>query len=131
MNLCEVFMKKLIALGMIATSLSFADITTPQNEVETENVKNSCGYVSLGLGPFPIPLPLIGIGGRFQNGHHGADISLQGITFGRGFTVLKENVDYLYYFKPKLASQFYMGYGVSMTETISHKRCHTFLSPQI
>src|SRR6516162_5913296 len=106
-------MKKLIALGLFITSLAFAD-APDQPEIET--VKSSHAYVSLGLGPFPIPMPIFGIGGRFQNGHHGADISLQGISFGSGFTVLKENVDYLHYFKPKLASQFYMGCGLSVTE---------------
>jgi hypothetical protein len=126
-------MKKLIAIGLLTTSLAFAD-SAPQTELTISNsepVKNSCGYVSLGLGPFPIPMPIFGIGGRFQSGHHGADISLQGISFGSGFTVLKENIDYLYYFKPKLSSQFYIGGGISATEVISHKNCQSYLSPQI
>jgi hypothetical protein len=121
-------MKKLMTLGLLATTLAFAD-SAPA--AEAEPVKASHPYISLGLGPFPIPMPLFGVGGRFQSGHHGADISLQGITFGRGFSVLKENVDYLYYFKPKLASQFYMGAGLSVTEVFSSRHCHSYLSPQI
>jgi len=122
-------MKKILAFGLLSTSLIFAD-AIPETYNETPAVTSNKAYVSLGLGPFPIPMPLFGIGGRFQNGHHGADISIQGVSFGRGFSVLKENVDYLYYFKPKLASQFYMGAGLSFTEVFSRKRCQSYLSPQ-
>ncbi len=132
-------MKKLIAIGLLTTTLAFADAgasteaeTTKQAAVtETEAVKASHAYLSLGLGPFPIPLPLFAVGGRFQNGHHGADISLQGISFGSNLTILKENIDYVHYFKPRIASQFYMGIGASVTEVISHKKCNTLLSPQV
>ncbi len=114
-------MKKLIIAGLLATSFACA---------EEEPVKSSSAYVSLGLGPFPVPMPLFGIGGRFQEGHHGADISLQGVSFGRGFSILKENVDYLYYFKPNLESQFYAGFGASATEIFSNRKCESYLSPQ-
>jgi hypothetical protein len=138
-------MKKLMALGLLATTLAFADAgDAPLNEVasmmqassamaqnETEAVKATYGYVNLGLGPFPIPLPIFGVGGRFQNGHHGFDGSLQFISFGSGFTLLKENFDYLYFFKPNLASQFYVGGGASVTEVISRGRVQAYLSPQV
>src|SRR5579864_2213466 len=107
-------MKKLMTLGLLATSFVFAGkrsettslMKAPTFEVEAAPVTASYGYVSLGLGPFPIPLPLIGVGGRYQNGHHGFDGSIQFISFGRSFTLAKENIDYLYYFKPNHASQF-------------------------
>ena len=115
-------MKKLIIVGLLAASFACAD---------EEPVKNSTAYVSLGLGPFPIPMPLFGVGGRFQDGHHGADVSLQGVSFGSSFSVLKENVDYLYYFKPNLASQFYAGFGASATEFFGGRKCESFLFPPI
>lgn len=143
-------MKKLMALGILASSFAFADqpseVTSimkapavaeidcqKQDVLQTEAapVKASYGYVSLGLGPFPIPMPLFGVGGRFQNGHHGFDGSIQFISFGRGFTLAKENLDYLYYFKPDLASQFYVGGGVSFTEIWSHRHFQAYLSPQL
>ncbi|MBS0648376.1 MAG: hypothetical protein JSS10_04020 [Verrucomicrobia bacterium] len=130
-------MKKLMTLGLLASSLAFAD-EAPNTETmlavpadETESVKASYGYVSLGLGPFPIPLPLMGVGGRYQNGHHGFDGSLQFFTSGKVFTIAKENFDYLYYFKPNLDSQFYAGGGIGVTEVISDGRLQAFLSPQV
>ena len=131
-------MKKLMTLGLLASSLAFADEASNTETmmavpaaVETEPVKASYGYVSLGLGPFPIPMPLLGIGGRYQNGHHGFDGSLQFFTLGNSFTIAKENLDYLYYFKPNLASQFYVGGGIGITEAISRGRVQAFLSPQV
>ena len=57
-------------------------------EVEAAPVVASFGYVSFGLGlePLPYTLPLFGVGGRYQNGHHGFDGSIQFISFGRGLT---------------------------------------------
>lgn len=128
-----------MTLGLLATSFVFADqgseitsiMKAPDFEVEAAPVTASYGYVSLGLGPFPIPLPLIGVGGRYQNGHHGFDGSIQFISFGRHFTLAKENLNYLHYFKPNLASQFYAGGGVGITEVLSGGRMQVFLSPQV
>lgn len=103
----------------------------PAVEVEDAPVKASYGYVSLGLGPFPIPFPLIGVGGRYQNGHHGFDGSVQFISFGRDFTIAKENLNYLYYVKPNLASQFYFGGGIGITEVWSWRHMQALLSPQV
>ena len=116
-----------MTLGLLASSFVFAD-EAPQQEIAP--VEASYGYVSLGLGPFPIPAPLLGIGGRYQKGHNGVDGSLQFFTVGSGFTIVKENIDYLYYFKPNLASQFYVGGGIGLTETISHRKFNAFVSPQ-
>lgn len=123
-------MKKLLTLGILATSFLVADEKAPEIETPKETIEAGYGYMSLGLGPFPIPMPLLGLGGRYQNGHNGIDGSLQFISFGAGFTLLKENIDYLYYFKPNLKSQFYAGAGVSATEIFSHGKVHTSLSPQ-
>jgi hypothetical protein len=127
-------MKKIALLGLLATTTAFADMATPKEQSSpiAADVKSQYAYLSLGLGPFPLPMPLFGVGGRFQNNHHGADISLQGISFGRNFTALRENVDYLYYFKPKPASQFYVGGGLSVTAVISkHGKWSASLSPQL
>jgi len=121
-------MKKIWVLGLLATSLAFAD-ETPAATVQ-EDVISSKGYVSLGLGPFPLPLPLFGIGGRYQNNHHGFDGSVQFISFGKDFTLARENFDYLYFFKPDLKSQFYVGGGAAVTEFFSDGRMRAFLSPQ-
>ena len=143
-------MKKLMALGILASSFAFAsqpsEVTSMMHapavaeidceqqdvlQIEVAPVKASYGYVSLGLGPFPIPMPLLGVGGRWQNGHNGFDASIQFISFGRGLTLAKENIDYLYYFKPNLASQFYVGGGLGFTEVWSHRHMQAFLSPQL
>lgn len=127
-----------MALGLLITSSIFADVestaevTIPEETQTTKSVSGQNGYVTLGLGPFPIPMPIFGIGGRFQSNHHGVDFSLQFVSFGSEFTLLKENLDYLYYFKPKIASQFYMGFGLSATEIISRRgKCNSYLSPQV
>lgn len=128
-----------MTLGLLASSFIFADegsevasmMKAPVSEVEAAPGVASYGYVSLGLGPFPLPMPLFGIGGRYQNGHHGFDGSIQFISFGRSFTLTKENLDYLYYFKPNLASQFYVGGGVGITEFWSEGHMRAFLSPQV
>jgi hypothetical protein len=132
-------MKKLMTLGLLASSFAFADggsevvsmMKAPVAEVEAAPVVASYGYVSLGLGPFPLPMPLFGIGGRYQNGHHGFDGSIQFISFGRSFTITKENLDYLYYFKPNLASQVYVGGGIGITEVWSRGHMQALLSPQV
>lgn len=134
-------MKKLMTLGLLASSFVFADegsevvsiMKAPvvADEVEAAPVKASFGYVSLGLGPFPLPLPLLGVGGRYQNGHHGFDGSIQFISFGSGFTLVKENFDYIHYFKPNLASQFYVGGGVAFTEVWCRGHMQALLSPQV
>ncbi len=134
-------MKKLMILGLLASSFAFADegseivsmMKAPvvDCEVEAAPVVASFGYVSFGLGPFTLPLPSFGIGGRYQNGHHGFDGSIQFISFGKGFESTKENLDYLYYFKPNLDSQFYVGGGVGITEIWSRGHIQVLLSPQV
>jgi len=133
-------MKKLLTLGLLATSFVLADegsevvsiMKTPEMVKEAAPVEASYGYVSLGLGlgSFPTLLPVFGVGGRFQNGHHGFDGSIQFGSLGRFFTVAKENFNYLYYFKPNLASQFYVGGGVAFTELWEHSHMGVLLSPQ-
>jgi len=123
-------MKKLMALGILTSSFAFADqpseITSIMQvpaveqedceeqdvlQIEVIPVKAAYGYVSLGLMAFPYPVPLVGVGGRYQKGHHGVDGSIQFMTNGRQ-TLTKGNINYLYYFKPNLASQFYLGGGL-------------------
>jgi hypothetical protein len=136
----EVKMKKLMTLGVLAIACTYADEipTTENNQPEAKvapsTVEASHGYLSLGLGPFPIPMPIFGIGGRFQKGHHGFDVSVQATTV-ISLTVVKENFLYLHYFKPNLASQFYVGGGFGITEIFqkfksSHQRTPILASPQ-
>lgn len=47
-----------------------------------------------------------------QNGHHGADVSLQATSLGC-WTLVKTNALYLHYFKPSYTSEFYAGGGVT------------------
>jgi hypothetical protein len=133
-------MKKLMTLGLLASSFVFAD--EPSQTVasimqapgvapaEIQPIEANYGYVSIGLGPFPIPAPLLGIGGRLQRGHHGFDGSLQFFTWGKEFTIIKENFNYLYYFKPNLASQFYVGGGIGFTELV-RRHFDAYVSPQV
>jgi len=131
-------MKKLMTLGLLATSFVLADegsevvslMKAPEIEKEAAPVKASYGYVNLGIGPLPLPMPIFGVGGRFQNGHHGFDGSLQFGTLGRYFTFAKENFNYLYYFNPNLASQFYVGGGIAFTEFWERSHMDVLLSPQ-
>ncbi len=114
-------MKKLMTLGLLASSFAFADegsevvsiMKAPIVDCEVPVVEASYGYLCVGLGPLPIPAPLVGVGGRFQNGHNGFDGSLQvsSILF---FSMAKASMNYLYYFNPNLDSQYYMGAGLGM-----------------
>jgi hypothetical protein len=116
-------MKKLMTLGLLATSFVFAEkgseitsmMKAPAFEVEAAPVVASYGYYCVGIGP--LPAPLVGVGGRYQNGHHGFDGSLQVSTLLLISTV-KANANYLYYFYPNLDSQWYMGAGLSWMKVI-------------
>lgn len=129
-----------MTIGLLASSFVFADEASQEvasimqapalAQTESQPVEASYGYISLGLGPFPIPAPLLGIGGRYQKGHHGFDGSLQFFTLGKYFTIAKENFNFLYYFKPNLASQFYVGGGIGFTEIFEH-HFDAYVSPQL
>ncbi len=84
------------------------------NDAKTATeIHDRSGYVDLGLGPFPLPLPVFGVGYREQWNHHGLDTHLQLATVVHA-TVLKGSMHYLYYLKPNLASQTYVGGGASV-----------------
>lgn len=128
-------MKKMVFLGLVTTISLFADegsevvsiMQVPQAPINVceedqsisvepviiEPIKTSYGYFCVGIGPIPLPAPLVGIGGRSQKGHHGFDCSLQ-ISSLILISTAKMNLNYLYYFKPNLDSQFYMGAGLSL-----------------
>ena len=100
-------MKKAIALviGMFLT------LTEPLLATEEQTpVTNQYGYLNLGLGPAPLPIPQFGGGYRFQNGSHGFDANVQLSTVVQ-WTGVKVGLDYLYYLKPDLQKQFYVGVG--------------------
>jgi hypothetical protein len=116
-------MKKLITLGLLATSFAFGDegsevasmMKAPVSDFEVPVVKASYGYYCVGIGPFPAPL--VGVGGRYQNGHHGFDGSLQ-VSSLLLISTAKVTANYLYYFKPTLDSQWYIGAGLSWMNVI-------------
>lgn len=94
-------------------------------------IHDRSGYVDLGLGPFPLPLPVFGVGYREQWNHHGLDNHLQVATIVQA-TVLKGSTHYLYYFKPNLASQFYVGGGASVGGLfVKHGRDKFIVSPDL
>lgn len=98
-----------------------------------EEVINSTNYFSIGVGPLPVLLPNFGLGHRYQNNHHGFDVSLSGTTIVI-FSQVKASALYDYYFKPNLNSQFYMGAGLGMggifgNRDVCHEKCF-FVSPE-
>lgn len=145
-------MKKIMTLGILASSFACADqpsevtsiLQAPavaesdckQKEVEQIEaipVKASYKYVNFGVGTLPFPAPVLGLGVRGQRGHHGFDASVQISSIGIS-TTIKENIDYLYYFKPNLASQYYLGGGFGFSQyviLIEGGKQEMLLSPQI
>lgn len=134
-------MKKLIALGLLASSFAFADegsevvslMKAPVADCEAPVVEASYGYYCVGIGPLPFPAPLVGVGGRYQNGHHGFDGSLQGSSLIM-INIIKANANYLYYFNPNLDSQWYIGAGVGLTKPFSpmwRDKNSVYVSPQL
>lgn len=113
---------------MLASISAFADAKT-ETVTEPENIRSSYGYLGLGLDPAPIPLPIFSGGWRMQSGHNGLDLSLDLMTLG-SITGVQENIAYLHYFKPNLASQFYVGGGIGITEVFSRYRPVAYTAPQ-
>ena len=101
-------MKTKFLCALLLTSFGFAQ--EPVIE-EKKEIAQNFGYMSLGLGPLPIPLPVFGLGYQAQVNRHGVDVSLQALTVVVT-TQVKANLLYHHYFKPSLASQFYVGGGV-------------------
>ena len=96
---------------------------------QPEVVHDRSGYVDLGVGPLPFLVPVFGIGCREQWGHHGLDSQAQVATIIEA-TSVRGTTRYLYYFKPNLASQFYVGGGVSVGGLIAkHGKSKSLLSP--
>jgi hypothetical protein len=134
-------MKKLMTLGLLASSFVFADegsevvsiMKAPIADCEAPVVEASYGYYCAGLGPLPLPAPLVGVGRRYQNGHHGFDGSLQVSSFFLLVNMAKINANYLYYFNPNLKSQFYLGAGVGLAGVamLSNDPKRLYLSPQL
>lgn len=106
----EIHMKKTLLtalLGAFATTATFA------NEPAQQDVTQSMGYVSIGVGPLPIPLPVFAGGYRFQDNHWGADFPLQVISVGSYATHVQASAIAHYYPKPNAASQMYVGAGIA------------------
>lgn len=97
------------------------------------SLRKSYNYFEVGFGPFPLPIPAFALGHRFQQNHHGQDISLYVSTIV-AITQVKLDALYHYYPKPNLRSQFYLGGGLGVSglfATDSHADNHLIcLSPE-
>jgi hypothetical protein len=105
------------------------NIEAPAINPSTAPVEQTIGYATLGVGPLPLPLPTFGLGLRTQTNHHGFDLSLQAATLVE-ITQLKASALYQHYFKPNLASQFYVGGGIG-TSVLFFDDTFFLLSPEL
>jgi hypothetical protein len=71
--------------------------------------KEAFPYVDLGLGPL-VPAPTIGVGYRLQSEKQGFDLAAR-LSTVVVWNVFKLSALYLYYPRPNLDSQFYVGLG--------------------
>lgn len=88
-----------------------------QKKEKAQPIKNTFGYVDLGVGPAPLPLPIFGLGIRTQRNANGFDANLQTSTVVYA-TQVKLNLLYLRYLKPDLDKQFYFGIGPGVSAII-------------
>lgn len=120
---------KLFLLLLIILGSAFGKECIASTEIDSQ-VNQQFAYFSSGLGPLPIPLPVFALGYNVQRGHHGADLSLQGVTIV-SVTQLKANMLYHYYFKPCHASQFYAGGGLGTSILLNtHDKSQLLVSPE-
>ncbi|MDX8430231.1 MAG: hypothetical protein SNF33_00240 (plasmid) [Candidatus Algichlamydia australiensis] len=105
-------MKKLLIffLTIFSTYVLQAD-----EDLMFEKPKDSYAYFVIGCFTRPFTLPVVGLGCRLQFGHNGLDVGVQGMGLPRSF-FLKSNLTYLYYPKPKLQGQVYIGAGIGLEE---------------
>jgi len=119
---------KLACIFLIALSPAVAQEPAVQMEANHQ-IKQQFGYVSAGVGPLPVPLPVFAAGYRYQIGHHGADLSFQVSTIAV-ITQIKANCLYHHYFKPNLASEFYVGGGVGPSWIVGSGKALFLISPE-
>lgn len=128
---------KLIILlaGLTLGSNSLFSEETPSKK--TEVVRDSFGYVDIGIGPLPLLVPSFAVGYRTQKDHHGADISTY-VSTVVALTQFKTSALYLYYFKPDLCSQFYIGGGLGVStfwnkrfQPAFHRHANPYISPEL
>lgn len=99
--------------------------------------KKQFGYVDLGVTlsavSYPYLLPMFGGGYRYQNGYHGCDINLH-LSTVMIETSIKGAIDYLYYPKPDISNQYYVGLGAAFIENINIFYCVSYrnaLAPEL
>lgn len=119
-------MKIKLLIATISVSLLFADELAVQKKPP---IKSRFTYVSggIGLDDDYFPWGALAAGHRLQWECHGFEASLQGNTFILWFSQVRLNLLYHYYFKPYLASQFYVGAGLGPgigIESSSHWNHH-------
>lgn len=68
-------------------------------------------YADVGAGPL-LPLPTVGVGYRSQKEHNGADFAVRASTIGL-IDQVKASVLYLYYPRPDIEEQYYIGLGAA------------------
>ncbi|MEX0962219.1 MAG: hypothetical protein WDZ28_05135 [Simkaniaceae bacterium] len=93
-----------------------------QVKITDRFVKNHFGYVDLGVGPLPLPLPQFGAGYRSQFQRLGADVHVSALPLLTHATVLKGSFNLLYYFKPDLEKQYYVGIGPEVGAYFEHEK---------
>lgn len=99
------------------------------DEKADQSVRDSYFYGSFNLGPAPFPLPGLGLGYRVQNNHFGLDTHVQATSIILAGAV-KIQSQALYYFKPNLKSQCYMGLGGSYTKLFNSHSLGSLTSPE-
>jgi hypothetical protein len=112
----------LIAIASMTLGCSFVF-----SDEMCEPVRDSFGYMGIGIGPLPFLVPSFSVGYRTQNGHHGADVSAY-VSTVVAITQLKTSALYHYYFKPNPCSQFYVGGGLGVS-TLFHRA--VYFSPEL
>lgn len=116
-------------LSLLLTTSLFSNNDDLKDKAKTE-VHDSYFYGSFNLGPAPLPLPGFGLGYRVQNNHFGLDTHTQ-LSSAIVASLLKVESQALFYFNPKLKSQFYMGLGGSYSKIFHEYDKFSLTSPEI
>ena len=118
----------LISSIVIGTSLFSEEKTQSVIQEKKINFEKKLSYIRLDYGvPF---LFTLNFGKRLQVNHHGLDMSA-GTTFWPHFYEIQSNIDYLFFPKLNLESQYYFGIGLkSLFFIFSSNYCFSY-QPEI
>ena len=115
-------MKKLKQIILISSLLMGTSIFgSEQNrdiiKEQKINIEKKMSYIRLDYG-YP-SLFTLNFGKRVQVNRHGLDISA-GTTFFPGLYRIQNHIDYIFFPKPNLESQYYLGIGLQSILILSH-----------